>query len=75
VALPKGFKADPKSGFLGAERFNELEREGKSKPISNPLTGPGVTIPRLLKMSQTSEVHFVVQTRGTRSHGHGGKKT
>lgn len=24
----RGFKADPKSGFLTGDRFNELEREG-----------------------------------------------
>ena len=32
-AKARGFKADPKSGFLTGDRFHELEREGK-QPVT-----------------------------------------
>ena len=31
----KGFKADPKSGFLTGDRFNDLEREGMDGSTSS----------------------------------------
>ena len=33
----KGFKADPKSGFLTGDRFNDLEREGTDRSVSDSI--------------------------------------
>jgi hypothetical protein len=42
-AKARGFKADPKSGFLTGDRFHELEREGKqrskSRSVRDTLSG------------------------------------
>jgi hypothetical protein len=36
-AKARGFKADPKSGFLTGDRFHELEREGNNVPSQGVL--------------------------------------